>query len=278
LILHTYIGIFEIKNEDYSEVEESLKEILGMIKNLHSIDLMLPTGNRTVTVKKYLCADFKMLSILYGLANSNANHACIFCQQNLSDDVFDQEYLPDDSDLTNELYTPREISRSLSEAVAIVNSGEKNNNGYLRIPLISIDFQNCVFDKLHFFLRGLDKLMEILINLVNDQDSNRGRELDRRPRLKKFFDFLKDDCKISNAFYYSTKKYKSNQSDDNISLNSNDLEKIFLNLYPVDSESKLFTQFLVIDGDQEDYKIKLNQINAIWKCFYQIYLVAKNKR
>ncbi len=127
MILHTYIGIFEIKNEDYSEVEESLKEILGMIKNLHSIDLMLPTGNRTVTVKKYLCADFKMLSILYGLANSNANHACIFCQQNLSDDVFDQEYLPDDSDLTNELYTPREISRSLSEAVAIVNSGEKNN-------------------------------------------------------------------------------------------------------------------------------------------------------
>ena len=117
-----------------------------------------------------------MLSILYGLANSNANHACIFCQQNLSDDVFDQEYLRNDSDISDELYTPREISQSLSEAIATVNSCVKNNYGYLRIPLISIDFQNCVFDTLHFLLRGLDKLMEILINKLNDQDSNRGRE------------------------------------------------------------------------------------------------------
>ena len=258
-----------------------------MIENLNSLSIDLGTEPQNIQVVKYLCCDFHMLQKLYGLVGSNGKCACIFCPQNLKDDDFDQSIDSetiselDISDLNANKLTPINITRSISEAHQLV--GKNENKGYINIPLISIDFDFCVPDTLHFCLRGADKLFEILLNEISDKDNKRGTELTiaNRPRLKKLEIFLKEDCKITKPFYNSSKKFISKEANDNInltSLNSNNLQTIFLKLNPVNAESKKFSDFLTIEGDSDEFKDRLNHISAIWKAFYKIYLVTKNRR
>ncbi len=106
-------------------------------------------------------------------------------------------------------------------------------------PIIKfIDYKNCVVDLLHLLLRVTDQLYKLLFFKFARIDKNDGADVNLRPNLKIFLDFLKNKCKISNAFYISS---KSTEKIKLRSLNGNERMRIFEELfkpYYVGSEKK----------------------------------------
>jgi hypothetical protein len=102
--------------------------------------------------------------------------------------------------------------------------------GYSNSPLLSfITFENIVVDILHLFLRITDRLLDILFNTLKDLQTKFKIE----NLIKIFYDFLENDCKISNPSY-SYIEEKDGVRVQNIklrNLNSNDRFKMFTSLY-----------------------------------------------
>lgn len=268
-------GLFNIINENYNEIKESFKEIINQLECLHSISIEDDNGNeRNFRIIQTLCCDFKMLYALYGLNGPTSNFSCIFCKHDLKDDPYN--YV--DNETTAVLnYQPSDIDRSLLEAVDVIHKGYPINDmnshkGYIQMPISHIDFNNCVPDTLHFLLRGSDKLFQVLLAYIFHKDgSNRSDNIENRPVLKKFRNFLTKDCEINDPFYFSGKTSMEEDSLKMGNINSNDLIKIYKK---INSRSNMFSHRLL--DDENDYKLQM--INLLFNLFYKIYLFMTNKR
>ena len=136
------------------------------------------------------------------------------------------------------------------------------------MPLIHIDFKNCVFDTLHFLLRMTDKLFSVIMQYILKNDGNIStKDLSQRPRMKIFLDFLKNECGVFNPFFISEKSAVDTDVIKLRSFNSNELERIYGKI----SESSL--SHILKANDNE-----ILLISSLFDAAYKIYLIAKNKR
>lgn len=208
-----FLGLFEIEKESYQELETALKEILETLASLSSIQV----NNSTYNVKK-LGGDLKCLANMYGINAAISNCPCIWCKFNVKENSNIDGSWP--------------VSRTLDESNAWINDPRKTSaerQGYVRKPLINfIDFDHCVVDTLHLYLRISECLLKDLIIKLNEADGNEFADISRRPNLNLFLDFLKNDCKIYAPYY--TKHKDSCIIVKLRSMNSNELDSFFTKL------------------------------------------------
>ena len=202
--------MFQVKSENYEQIEASLRELLDLIKNINEIEL----GGNVYQVKKCFGGDLKFLALLYGLNAANSDYPCIWCKCNITEKL----------DLTR-LKDWSISDRKLTESAQIVQSG-RESKGYIRPPILNfIEFDSVILDMLHLYLRVTDRFFEIIGILIEKADglNSSAFNLDKRPCFKRYIDFI-ENCKVTNPFYTSKKNitiYKLR------SLNSNE-RKIIL--------------------------------------------------
>ena len=278
-----------IDSENYDEVKSALQEIIDQLKCLKNIAIIDKNGTTcNLQIEQYLCCDFKMLTILYGLNNSNSHYGCIFCEHDLSSDKITNKQT---GQVVCKNYEILPINRSIARANEIVSnefSEPFNHRGYLRNPIINIDFPFCTFDTLHFVLRCAERMLSILFDYIRDLESiTCSQDLSRRPIMKKFLNFLTDTCNIGNAYYFKLKDVEEGTETIKLrSFNSNELEKIFEKVYSISEDNFGSTNLLSIFQADDSFKglpnndayKQLQIINNMWYTFYKIYQVLKNKR
>jgi hypothetical protein len=88
----------------------------------------------------------------------------------------------------------------LDEAFKVAN--DDKTHGYVRSPLTGIPFNRVVVDLLHLFLRGTDRLEDLLIDVLSVADGadKPGIGFENKQLLKRYFDKLKE-LNISSPFY-----------------------------------------------------------------------------
>lgn len=230
--------MFEIEDENYEQLRIALREVFESIHELSEFEI----DNRQYRIKKILSGDMKFLSIVYGLKSARSNHPCIWCvcpKEKFSE--FKEKWSIQDESLG---------ARKLKEA----NKYEQKQQfemGYQYEPLTSIDFDSCVVDLLHLFLRISGALIELFFSDLFKADSNDSTNIELRPNLKNFVIFLKDRCDIQNPLYISSKTQLAIRS-----FNGNELKRIFKN---IDFE----TRFPQID--------RINKISLLWKDYFNLY-------
>jgi hypothetical protein len=127
-------------------------------------------------------------------------------------------------------------------------------------------------------LRFSDQLYNLLILKLIKIDKNDGVDINLRPNLKKFMEFLKVNCKISNPYYTSMK------ADEKIkfrSLNGNERMTIFREIfrkYPDFSETTLMTSWRTKNFDDifpensDPMGGNFQFENNLWYGFYKVCL------
>ena len=83
---------------------------------------------------------------------------------------------------------------------------------------------------LHFTLRVSDKLFEFLIDILNMIDGNNlTRNIDERPMIKIFNDFIEIECNVTHPFYI--KQVNNTSSLEMRILNQNERMRILDKMY-----------------------------------------------
>jgi predicted HicB family RNase H-like nuclease len=247
--------MYEIKQENYDEINESFSEILSKIKDIKSIEIK----GKTYEIEFFLGCDYKMLRILYGQKAANSNEGCLWCDINLKNEI-------DTSDTW-------QITRTL-----------KDKHTHLPPIIDFIEFKNCVVDLLHLFLRISEHLYNLLYFKLTRLDNNNGSDIDQRPLLKKFLNFLIEKCKINNAYYSSPKNAEKKIMLRRIS--GKEWEKIYENIFESffveenvinkkgENQLKMIEKkrnftFLYPDIIDEPANFKLEDLT--WYKFFEIY-------
>ena len=238
-----FLGSFEIFKESHVEVKESLEEMLSRLKNVTQIE----HNNIIYQIKFFLCCDYKMLRGLYGHKESNAKYGCAFCHKDLKTNKPDL-----DQKLT--------IDRTLKDEI------------YKDPPIIDfIEYKDCVIDVLHLFLRITDNLLDLLISKLNKVDKNDSSNIELRPTLKIFLDFLKDNCKISNPYYVSKKEDKIKLRNLNANERARMFDYLFEEYFRPNETQPSKKNFYFVFKNAKNLKLDLNYENLIWSSFYEIY-------
>lgn len=176
------LGMFKIENENYEMVDQSLKELLVLIKGLNSIII----DQKSYKINWYLGGDLKFLALVLGINAANSYHPWIFCDSH-----------------KNTVHSGHERK---------FDSNNICHLGYKYEPIIDfIKPENIIVDILHLFLRVSDKLIVMLIDDINKSEPSYDKDLTYT--LKKYFDFLTDFILIFWLFdkkdlIDSTKKHK----------------------------------------------------------------------
>ena len=236
--------MFEIKSENYGDLKNCLNELLELLSNVDKIEI----NAKTYDIDFFLGSDYKMLRILLGQKASNALEGCLYCK------------------------CPMRSAPKKGDAWQI---GETNT---VLEPLIKfIPIEKTVIDLLHLLLRITDQLFKLLILKCIKIDKNDSENLNLRPNLNIFLDFLKNRCKISNPFYIST------QTEDKIKLrsfNGNERLKIFEELYKpyYDVKAKrLKTRgFASLYTKNIDPPYDFDYEDMVWLDFYKILFQIKS--
>ena len=135
-----------------------MKEIIIEIEEIETISI----NGKNFKIEKFIGGDLKFLALIYGINAANSNQPCIWCSWNKNKNI---ECQP----------------RTLIEARQ--NTG---SNGFKSNPLLSkIDFNHCIIDMLHLFLRISDKLFDLLYAKLIEKDGNADGNLDKRPNFNK---------------------------------------------------------------------------------------------
>ena len=144
--------------------------------------------------------DMKFLAIMYGINSANSSKPCIWCKCEKKNffNLENQWSIIDKS----------KGARSLNEAaLKFLEKKSSDKCGYIRNPIIDfIEFENCVIDLLHLFLRITDRLMDLLINKLKKLDKNESDDLNQRPYFTILMNFIKTKCKLTNPYYFKNKK------------------------------------------------------------------------
>lgn len=238
---HYILGMYQVEKECYDEVKISLEKAFDEIKKLDQLTIM----GKTYTIIKYLCCDMKMLLIIYGLLSANSNHPCVFCHYKKGD--------------TNDVWD----KRNLQEARNPINH-QTSRFGYVRPPIQdAIDFDKCVIDRLHLFMRITEKIFQGFLFRIIEADSQFPIYPDikdyliHRKNLKIFFDFLKTNSKVANPIYVT--KLKKIELRGNIS--GGEWTRVYEAFILQDHSSRGYT----IDNDT------LAIFNKVTREFYECY-------
>ena len=190
----------------------------------------------------------KFLALIFGINAANSDYPCVWCPCKIKNQL-DHEKIWNISD------------RNLEDAEKLCNEKTVNSRkGYINKPLFYyIKFEDCIIDILHLYLRITDKLFEKLLNKIYilDSFSSTTTNLDSRKNFKIFWDFIENECRITNPFYPSVKtinKYKIR------SLNCIERDKILVNL----KKQKISNIFPNLDINDA------NCLDFIFSTFYNI--------
>ena len=240
-----FLGMFEIRNEEYDEVAMSLKESLSILESLENIKI----NEKTYNIEFYIGADYKMLRLLYGQKASNAAESCVWCR-------FNMKKTPTAND--NFL-----IFRNLDDI-----------DKHLEPIIKFIPFDKCVVDLLHLLLRITDQLYKLLILKFIRVDKNSGINLDFRPNLKVFLIFLEKECKIPNPFYISDKEIKLRNFNGNERIRI--FEEIYQPYYDKKEKKRKFKRNLAYLFEKNidppyDFEFEDN----VWSGFFEILVKIK---
>ncbi len=136
--------------------------------------------------------------------------------------------------------------------------------GYQKEPIISfIDFDHCVIDVLHLHLRISDQLLTLLVSILNENDPGTSSSLEERPNLKKYLDFLQNDCKITKPFYF--KKIDNETTIKVRNLSGKERNKIFEEMYHEQNMTDLFPNL----------ENRLENLNFIFYEYYSLLSLIK---
>ena len=201
--------------------------------------------------------DLKWIASVYGLKSANSNYPCPWC-------LWKNEPI----DISNEFIQQNRRVEDTDQFIKKRSSNEQK--GHADEPLFKfIDFNKCIVDILHLFLRVTDKLFFNLLNRLEQLDIKfsgyKTGKIDNMNLTKTFLDFL-STCDITSPFYIKSSddgssKYKLRK------LNMNERLKIL---------NKLFTRNCVLEIFKNcDKKIKddneLLLLNFVFSEFYEIY-------
>lgn len=239
-----HLGIFEVENECYNELAVKLADTFQDIHNLNSVII----DGQEIMIQKRFGGDMKFLGIMYGILAANSNHPCPWCTCH-KDEFGD---LSKDWSLTV-VDNNRTGARTLENANKYFNE-KKSKYSYRDKPLISIEFQNCVIDLLHLFLRISDNLFSCFSKNLYEADKNNSDNLSKRPNLKIFVNFLKNECKIYNSYFMKNSSLKFR------TFNERELFKIF---------EKCILSLLF------PTMTKIIEITSLWNDFFFIYRSLK---
>lgn len=265
--------MFEIVKESHTNVSQCLKEIIDQLGDLSTTVI----DEVTFDIEKYLCSDLKMLAILYGINPAQSDQPCIWCDYNIKNDKVDK--------YGNFIYSSMKINRTLTESDTLRKNPENGTKGYKEKPIINIDFNNCVVDTLHLYLRITEKLFLILFDWIGQNDKGKiNQNLSERPLMKRFIDFLTDECKLYHVHYF--KEYKTLKESIKLrSLNSNEYDTIFSTIFKITNNEFGDTNGLtrlMVEGNgkplDKEANERLNVINHSFFKFFQIYQVIKNRK
>lgn len=144
------------------------------------------------------------------------------------------------------------------------NASGYKADGYKNPQLIDfIEYEKAIFDPLHMCLRITDKLFDKFISHLDAKDKNSTFNLDKRPNLKIFHDYLTNYCGISEPLYFSQKDKKVTIR----SLNEKERLKILLMLQVRD------LGYLFKDWEKDNFLVILNFVLIE---FYKIFIYIKN--
>ena len=136
--------------------------------------------------------------------------------------------------------------------------------GNQKEPIISfIDFDHCVIDVLHLHLRISDQLLTLLVSILNENDPGTSSSLEERPNLKKYLDFLQNDCKITKPFYF--KKIDNETTIKVRNLSGKERNTIFEEMYHEQNMIDLFPNL----------ENRLENLNFIFYEYYSLLNLIK---
>lgn len=238
------LGMFEINGENYEQLKGCLGEILEELKGINSINI----DGKVYAIKHFFAGDLKFLATVYGINPANSDFPCLWCKCNLREIFKTDAVWP--------------ISRTYAEACERYKLKTKNEKqGYVREPLVDfIDFDHALIDTLHLLLRITDKLYDCLFRKFDKTDNKDSTNLEKRPLLKKFLNYLQKDCGITNPWYLSQGvkiKLRSLSGADRLK---------FLKVSFENDQDRLVTIFPELDMKNE---------NFVFKEFYELFNIIK---
>ena len=179
-------------------------------------------------------------------------------------------------------------SRSLADSemnLKNVKKSDKSFVGYINPVLTTLEFRDCFVDMLHLKLRITDALESHLIDQLLDWDNPLKDDASflNKPRLCKYYEFLKNNCKISKPFYIKENKIFSKQLSGNNKMKLftlitlKDMWNIFFDLKEIQTyenciKNNNFDNYM----DLREKFIDINKIFDIWKKFINTYIAIKN--
>ncbi len=238
---HYSIGTFKITSENHENVQTSLKEV---IKEIETIDFIEIDG-QSHPILKFLSGDLKFLALFMGIMSANSKYPCIWCKGSKCD----FKDIRKEFSITHK----QKMARTLEEAEAL---SKYQRFGYKALPMSKcFPFHFVIIDILHLFLRISDTLVgllkqdfELVDGFVNDINETR--------LLKRFCDFLKNECNVSKPYFISKKNNMFELTD----LIGPQKELLF-------SQINITELFPELNHSQS--------IDRIWKDFYSIYCLFK---
>ena len=159
---------------------DGLKEGMGLVweeanEIIHHGYVMIE--NFKVPVQICLGGDYKFLLAVMGMNQANAWYACLFCT------VKDSER--HDMSKKESRYDSPPVVKTLAELKSLrTNKTVDSRKGSVNVPLVNVDLQDMVIDKLHLLLRIVDRLIFALIITADQADVLAGHKNGVGPTAK----------------------------------------------------------------------------------------------
>jgi len=193
------LGLFEMQEESYNELNISLKEILASLEDFNFLSL----NDKNYKIKFYLGGDLKFLANVMGLNSATANYPCVWwtCHK----DNF-QYYSKKVFSIKNNY----EHARCCEESNMCLNKKTIDGRlGYMNASLITfIPNHQIIIDPLHVCLRISDKLFDHLLHDIELLDEKFKPNIEENIYFSILIKFLKEKCKLKNPYYVSDGQYK----------------------------------------------------------------------
>ena len=233
--------MFQISSETYDEVKGALEDVLKELEEIHEITI----NGKKYKIKFMVGGDMKMLAYLFGINAANSHYPCIWCNFCILNLLSENDEF--------------HISRTQEQAAYF---WKEESEGYCKEPIIKfIEFDCCIMDTLHLFLRISDKLFELLLQKINLIDGDYSSDFSKRPLLKIYVDFLKNTCKLTKPYYIKDKQINFR------SLSGKERLRIF---------EKFFGDFQLMSNFFPADKINLETEDICWGKFYSIFNSIKS--
>ena len=156
---HT-IGIASAR-ENYICISESFSDIFNDINDIMGTSIIgeIPfecSNGKAYYLELFLGGDMNFLLTALGLNAANSKYSCLCCKID--------KYCRGDMSKDENYYSSEKMKRTL-HGMKILHSKKSNDFGCIHPPLLNIDLNHVVVDKLHLLMRIVDVLLR---NIIED--------------------------------------------------------------------------------------------------------------